>query len=260
MVSPKTIIYLIIANLTLSCLCHGTLSPVSNTHFSVVSICNQPDYKCVYPLSVIYSLHGGKTPINEKKLLEEDNEFIWDLVDKRDKEEESAPQKVEGGKTLQLDYDSEEEYSAYTKLSENSVNKYSPLSDTVKDNMIKCLIQKHINDRCIKQPTNTSSDYREKRNYEMEKTFPQMINKNNWIRNKKITHILPVIFNPKNMWKMIRMYWVSLFDVYYLDHNISDKYSYNSHISSTIFPSIGKTRTRQKRGQSKKLSDLPRIT
>lgn len=241
-------------------MCHDTVFPISNTHFSVVNKCNQDDYKFIYPLSVTYPLHGGKIISDEKKLLEEDKEFIWDLVDKSDEKEESTPQKLEEAKTLKVEYDSEEIYSAYTSSSENSVDRYSPLSDLVKDNMIKCLIRKHINNRSIKLPTNTSSDYSEKRNYKMEKTFPQMINKNKWIKNNKIMHFVPVVFNPKSMWKMIKMYWVTLFDVYYLDNVKFDEYDYNSRMSSTVFPNVSKSSARQKRGQSKKLSDLPRIT
>jgi len=196
---------------------------------------------------------------------EENNEFIWDLVDKRDENEESSPQKPEEDKMSGLDYDLEEDYSAYTCLSDKEVNKYFSLSDSGKDDMINCLIHKYTSSSDPKDmnlPTNASSNRKKKSIYKMKKSLPQITKKNNWIKNKhgKIPYILRIMFSPKNMWKMIKVYWVSLFDVYYLEHNTLSYKSYNSYAPSKSRTHIPKNKTRQRRGETKKLSDLPQVT
>jgi hypothetical protein len=98
--------------------------------------------------------------------------------------------------------------------------------------------------------------------------FPQINKKQHWIKNKqeKVPYILSVMFSPKIIWKMIKIYWASLLDVYYLEQNIPGDKSYNPYASSGLstslssFPRIRKNKARQRRGQTKKLSDLPQVS
>lgn len=267
MLSLRDIIYLFSGNLLLTCMCYDISSLATNTGVRLGIRSYPPDFNIGNSLNVIYSLLGGQRLIDEENSYEEEeeNEFTWDLVDKRDENEEFSPQKSEEDKISHVDYDSEEDYSVYSCLPDKAVNKYSSLSDSGKDDMINCLIQKYTTaseGREMKLPTYASSNMKKNRNFKLKRSFPQITKKNKWIKNKhgKVPYILRIMFNSKNVWKMTKLYWASLFDVYYLEHNSPYNKSYNSYVPSTSFPPIRKNKTRQRRGQTRKLSDLPPVT